>query len=117
MSVTRVGHVGSVGRRRRWSLTEKKRIVAESFSEPHQVATTARRYGISRGLLYAWRRALHAIDGLPDHQVVPAVSNTPTSDTTDGRDRIEIILPNGIRLAVDCGIDPTTLHRIAKALA
>jgi len=105
------------GRRRRWSLAEKQRIVAESFSGPRQVATTARRYGISRGLLYSWRRALRAIDGLPSEPVIAAVPEVRSADPADGQGRIEIVLPSGIQLTVEAGIDPSTLHRIVRALA
>src|SRR5665213_1597091 len=45
------------GRRRRWSEDEKLRIVVESLNGPRLVSATARRYGISPGLLYTWRRA------------------------------------------------------------
>ena len=39
------------GRRRRWSLEEKTRIVEESLSRPRAVAATARRHQIARALL------------------------------------------------------------------
>src|SRR5579864_4293811 len=48
--------VVETGRRRRWTEDEKVRIVAESLSGPGLTAVTARRYGISPGLLYSWRR-------------------------------------------------------------
>ena len=50
--------VVELGRRRRWSEEEKLRIVLESLEAPRLVSPTARRYGISRSLLMAWRRAL-----------------------------------------------------------
>ena len=105
------------GRRRRWSLAEKQRIVAESFSGPRQVATIARRYGISRGLLYSWRRTLQAVDDQAGQPVVPAAPGAVASGSMDERGRIEIMLPNGIRLMVGSEIDPIALHRIARALA
>ena len=43
-------------RRRRWSATEKARIVAESFASEANVSEVARRHGINCGLLNAWRR-------------------------------------------------------------
>ena len=43
--------VVEVGRRRRWSLAEKLRIVEESLAAPRQVSATARRHGVSRSLL------------------------------------------------------------------
>ena len=105
------------GRRRRWSLAEKQRIVAESFSGPRQVAAIARRYGISRGLLYSWRRTLYAVDDQAGQPVVQAAPDVPTSESLGDRARIEITLPNGIRLMVGSEIDPVALHRIARALA
>ena len=44
------------GSRRRWTLEEKRRIVAESDSGTRQVSATARRYGLSTGQLFTWRR-------------------------------------------------------------
>ncbi|MGA7713509.1 MAG: transposase [Rhizomicrobium sp.] len=46
----------STGARRRWTLEEKQRIVAESFSAPRIVSATARRYGLSNSQLWNWRR-------------------------------------------------------------
>jgi Transposase len=37
----------STGARRRWTLAEKQRIVAESYSAPQVVSATARRNGLS----------------------------------------------------------------------
>lgn len=60
-------------RRRRWSSEEKATIVAEAILPGARVSEIARRHGISRSLLYTWRReAEHAVgsDGgasrLPD---------------------------------------------------
>lgn len=44
------------GSRRRWSVAEKLRIVAESTSVPNNVAATARRNGLSSGQLSDWRK-------------------------------------------------------------
>ena len=52
--------VVETGRRRRWSEGEKARIVLESLAGPHPVSATARRHGISRAQLLAWRRTLRA---------------------------------------------------------
>ena len=45
------------GRRRRWSDDEKLRIVTESFSGPRLASVTARRHGLSKQLLFGWRKA------------------------------------------------------------
>ena len=46
----------SSGARRRWTLEEKQRIVAESYAASRQVPATARRNGLSARLLFTWRR-------------------------------------------------------------
>jgi transposase-like protein len=46
--------------RRRWPLEQKQAIAAESFQPGVSPTAVARRYGISSGLLYAWRKALLA---------------------------------------------------------
>src|SRR3954449_7032331 len=48
-------------RRRRWSVEQKRDIAAESLEPGISPITVARRYGISSGLLYTWRR--HLLEG------------------------------------------------------
>ena len=60
-------------RRRRWSADERARIVAETTRPGTRVADVARRHGVSRGLLYTWRRETGAA-ALPD--LVPIVMET-----------------------------------------
>src|SRR5947199_5523748 len=43
-------------RRRRWVAEEKARIIAESFETDANISEVARRHGVARGLLTAWRR-------------------------------------------------------------
>ena len=59
-------------RRRRWSEDEKARIIEESLRPDAQVADIARRHGVSRGLLYTWRRAARC---------APATHVEPTEPT------------------------------------
>src|ERR1700761_2004272 len=63
--------VVSTGARRRWTLEEKQRIVAESYSGPRLVSVTARRNGLSTSQLFTWRRL--ARDGRLSGDVVPAL--------------------------------------------
>ena len=53
----RVEIVTSSGRRR-WSLEQKRDIVAESLGSELTPAEVARKYAISSGQLYMWRREL-----------------------------------------------------------
>ncbi|WP_456843692.1 transposase [Bradyrhizobium sp. USDA 4510] len=52
--------VVSTGARRRWTLEEKQRIVAESYSGPRLASVTARRNGLSTSQLFTWRRLARA---------------------------------------------------------
>lgn len=47
-------------RRRQWSWEEKARIVAESLAPDAVASAIARRYGLHRNQLYAWRKELRA---------------------------------------------------------
>ena len=47
--------ITGIERRRRWSAEEKLRIVAETERADSGIAEIARRYEISRGLLWNWR--------------------------------------------------------------
>ena len=49
--------VVETGRRRRWSVAEKLRIVEESLAGRCQASATARRRDISNPLLFKWRKA------------------------------------------------------------
>jgi transposase len=109
------------GRRRRWSEDEKLRIVSESLGGPRLVSTTARRYGISPSLLFAWRRSFRAVPvgkSAAETAFVPAVFVAEPSSAAARAlsGRIEIILANGRRLRVDAGIEVAALARVVAAL-
>ncbi len=46
------------GRRRRWSATEKLRIVGETLDDRSGISVVARRNGVAPNLLYRWRRLM-----------------------------------------------------------
>ena len=46
------------GRRRRWSSSEKLRIVEETLDETASISVVARRNGVAPNLLYRWRRLM-----------------------------------------------------------
>ena len=115
------------GRRRRWSEDEKVRIVLESLAGPRLVSATARRHGISRSQLFAWRRALRAerSEAGPVPGFVPAVimpepptvsPKTVSSCAKPGDDRIEIVLARGRRMIVGAGVDAAALARVLDVL-
>lgn len=46
------------GRRRRWSASEKLRIVEETLCEGESISAVARRHGVAPNLLYRWRKLM-----------------------------------------------------------
>src|SRR3712207_8935533 len=57
-SFRRLEVITGVGRRRRWSLEEKARIVAESLDPATTASAVARRYGLHVSQLFTWRQQL-----------------------------------------------------------
>jgi transposase len=113
--------VVETGRRRRWSEEEKLRIVAESLSGPRLVSATARRYGISPGLLYTWRRAFGVERNGAESSApgfVPAIvtPDTRPSITASPAGRMEIVIGKGRRIIVDAGVDAAALARVIDVL-
>lgn len=111
--------VVDTGRRRRFSVGEKIRIVAESLSGPNMVRSTARRYGVAVSGLYLWRKqyqrgelggsapAFHAVEFYPE--VSAAASSAPVPS---GSSHVEIVLVGGRRLVVADTIDSSILTRL-----
>jgi transposase len=123
-------------RRRRWSAEEKARVVAEAAVPGARIAEIARRYGVSRGLIYAWRgEAGGGLSGdglaaaLPD--LVPVVvrdagdeAGPPAREkrracptgalNADGV--IEIVLPGDVRMTVRGRVEGRTLRAVLGAL-
>ena len=135
----RVEILEGVERRRRWSDDEKARITEESFRSGAKVSDVARKHGVSRGLLFTWRKEARA-DGfaipvvprlipvqvavtspLPPSVVVkePSPQHTPPqSARSPGRKTgmIEIDLGGGKRIRVDANVDADALGRVLDVL-
>lgn len=56
--MSRVQILSGVQRRRRFSLDEKKKIVAESLAPGASASAIARRHDIAPSLLYVWKKTL-----------------------------------------------------------
>jgi transposase len=119
------------GSRRRWTSQEKQRIVAESFAVPRNVSATARRYGLSNGQLFSWRRLARegklVLDG-DDAGFVPAMVAAERSDGDEGNSltqsgaamptdgRMEIVLSRARRVIVGRDVDRVALARVIDVL-
>ena len=125
--------VVETGRRRRWSEGEKERIVLESMAGPRQISATARRHGIARSQLLAWRRALFVEPSAAPAGFVPMIVTSETDRREDARmmgagapsalavaaptpGRIEIVLRGGRRIIVEGAVDADTVLTLARGL-
>jgi len=100
-------------RRRRWSVAEKLRIVAESQEPGVRVCDVAARHDVSPSLLHGWRylarqdrlRSGDAIDFVParlasSNSDVPTPQLPPPSATDHGAAAIEVVLPSGGKVLI-----------------
>jgi transposase len=130
--------ISGVERRRRWSVADKLRIVAEADEPGSKIAEVARRHEISRSILWTWRKQarageLTASDPLGFLAVVVdtsiavdapiTASNAPPAasvpaDTPSPPDQlaITITLANGTRLEIGAALSLTALSCIIGAL-
>ena len=118
-----------VGRRRRWSDEEKLRIATECLEAPRLVSTTARRQGITRSQLMAWRRALKVERVAPESApaFVPAVLVSEPAAKSEpaprrrrprqaAQGRMVIEVGRGRRVVVDGAVDAEALARVLAVL-
>jgi transposase len=110
------------GARRRWTLDQKRRIVAESQAGAREVSATARRHGLSPALLFTWRRlAREGRLGADDvvtfaPAVIGCEGAAAASRPSASQNRIEIVLPDGLRLIVTASVDAGVLAGIIGAI-
>ena len=128
--------IGTVRRRRAWSVEDKVAILDAAFRKGGSVAAASEAFGASCSLIYLWRSqvrqgflpgvtitksgvsAFSAVSVLPPLQAVsPAL---PTIDTPCREHRragtIEVRLVNGRTVKVDDSIAPDVLARLVSAL-
>jgi transposase len=129
--------ISTVARRRHWTPEEKVEILDEAFRTGSSVAATSDRRGVSRALIYLWRRQARegriagvgmAETAKPAFVPVQLAAITDQSasaaSTRKARaprecrpaGRIEVALTNGRVVKVDESIDPAALARLVTAL-
>jgi transposase len=127
-------------RRRSWTPEQKREIVAESLGPDLTPTEVARKYAISSGQLYKWRgqvlggpgpRLARSTPSFARVEITPALQQLEAPDATPGQETassepavpsrsdglIEIVLPGGVTLRVDAGVDSQALRRVLAALA
>ena len=130
-------------RRRVWAAEQKRAIALESLDPSTTPTDVARRYGISGGLLYTWRRQLREgqlgsaprrVAGFARVDLVgeaprltapdppmsdpppPAPLPQPPPAQTPHAGLIEIALPGGASVRVDGSVDGAALRRVLDIL-
>lgn len=118
-------------RRRRWSVEEKLRILAQSVALGSSVMLVCRMHGISSGQLYTWRRQFRTgeLTGFAPVMVTsplgqlasisPDVDPVPTNPEVDrpASGAIEVKLRSGVKLRITGAVDETALRRVLSALS
>jgi transposase len=118
-------------RRRRWSVEEKLRILAQSVAPGSSASLACRLHGISSGQLYTWRRQFRTgeLTGFAPVLVAPPVDELPAAmapidPVRPGGDvdrradgLIEVELRSGIKLRLTGAVDAALLRQVLSALS
>ena len=118
--------ISSRERRRRWSLEEKLRLVAETHEPGATIRAVAARHDVYPNLLRNWRRQVREgyLAAPPPARFLPlCVAGSPMATAAPpvitqrlAADRIEITFPDGTRLQVGSDVNLTALRRIVTVL-
>ena len=103
-------------RRRRWSASEKARIVAASYAPGATVAEVARRHDVHPNLLHHWRRQAKRAAAVGDGLKFLPVMVTAPGERASASGLIEIELGGAVRVRVDAAVDEAALGRVLRAL-
>ena len=115
-------------RRRRWSVEEKLRILAQSVAPGGSPTLVCRLHGISSGQLYTWRKQFRTgeLTGFVPVAVVPEATASlaapeprtgPLPGPAKPSGMIEVELASGVRLRVGSDVDEAALRRVLSALS
>ncbi|WP_297493839.1 IS66-like element accessory protein TnpA [Acidocella sp.] len=116
------------GRRRRrdWKPAEKAEILSASMAPGVKIVEVARRYGVSRGLLWTWRREalselavqsapafvpLRVEDGAAEPAAIAADMTAPPSTRGLAAGLIEVEIGRA-RVRVEGAVDPEVLRQV-----
>jgi transposase len=125
-------------RRRIWTPEQKREIVMESLGPDLTPTEVARKYAITSGLLYTWRRQVlggqmtglvRSTPGFAQVEVVPPHLEAPEPMAEQPialleavvpprrQGLIEIVLSDGVTVRVDAAVNAHALRRVLDAVA
>jgi transposase len=118
-SFRRVEVITGVGRRRRWSLEDKARIVAESLDPATTASVVARRHGLHVSQLFVWRQQLQrsapSVAAVSGPAFVPVLLAEDSAAPAGSVGRMEIALgPAVVRVGAD--VDAAALRRVLEVV-
>jgi transposase len=106
--------------RRKWSVEEKRALVAEAAMPGSSVSSVAHRYGIRTGMLFKWRKQFGeaSAGGVPvaPPGFVQAVLSQPLGPP-DNPAQINIAFASGARMTLSGSVDPALVSALTKVLA
>src|SRR3712207_4701178 len=111
--------ITGVGRRRRWSLEDKARIVAESLDPATTASAVARRYGLHTSQLFVWQQQLQrrasSAETIGGPGFVPVLLAEDSPAPAEAGSRMEIALgPAIVRVGAD--VDAVALRRVLEVV-
>ena len=121
-------------RRRRWSETQKRQIVAETHEPGVSVPMVAQRYNLNANQVFRWRRLFReperaggagrfvpvVVEASPGQEPDAAPMSPPSegvsAEAAPAASRMEIVLAGGRRVIVDRAVDGPALARVIAVL-
>jgi transposase len=107
--------------RRRWSIEQKRAMVAEALEPGASVSSVARRHGINPNMLFAWRKRFR--QDRPGGGESPAIGFAEVALAADrpalawSGSGIAVEFGSGVRMTLTGAVDPSLAVAMAKALA
>ena len=114
-SFRRVEVITGVGRRRRWTVEEKARIVAESLDPATTSSAVARRHGLHASQLFVWRQQFAAPAAREAPAFVPVVVTEGAAAPAEMAGRMEIALGTVV-VRVGADVDAAALRRVLEVV-
>jgi transposase len=120
-TVQRVEVITGVGRRRRWPVDVKARVVMESLEKGAIVSEVARRHGLRPQQLFGWRKQARKHVPVPSFApvivdaAVPTLPFRPTPTNGAASTEIEIIAGR-VLIRVRGAVDVKTLTAVLRAV-